>query len=223
MDISAFNQKLGQRFKEIREKTGLNQEQFYEKYLKAISGRNRKNGTSYQDYMKLLENGNLVCPSSFIPVYANIAGISERDLIDFADTNPVKEVKLTYASVAKMLNTLMQKNTLTLTSVETNGGTKNALLTEDPILSFMLDNYGQFNALLKNGSVQQSIYDMIVDAFLKNFDDRLLNFGLSVPFSDHLEFATAMTNSNDDVAKAYRKVIEHREGMMEIQDDLPFN
>lgn len=223
MDISAFNQKLGQRFKEIREKTRLNQEQFYEKYLKAISGRNRKNGTSYQDYMKLLENGNLVCPSSFIPVYANIAGISERDLIDFADTNPVKEVKLTYASVAKMLNTLMRKNALTLTSVEANDNAKVALLAEDPILSFMMKSYGQFNAMLENGSVQQGIYDVIEEAFLKNFNDRLLNFDSSILNTDSLDFNRAMNNSNDDFAKAYRKVIEHREGMMEIPDDLPFS
>lgn len=64
------------------EKTGLNQEDFCEKYLMRHIPNELNSGSSKQNYMTRLEHGRIPFPVEFLPVYAKLGRCSIEELLD---------------------------------------------------------------------------------------------------------------------------------------------
>lgn len=177
MNISDFKMELGLRLKEIREKTGYNQEDFYAHYLSNYSNRKLKKGTSIQDYMKRLENGYDDCPTSYLPIYASIAEIKLTELLDFSiDTEAlIRSKDYTYPECANLIEALMGKGTI---SIEKNTDDTNnqyySFRIHDEILNYILTGIKSLKSMWLDGIISRKAFEQLQDTFLSNFNNRVL-------------------------------------------------
>ncbi len=180
MNIDTFSINVGQKLRNIREnKTDLNQEEFYEQYLKPLSRSKRSSGQSYQDYMKKLENGAVDLPVQFLTVYADLVEmeISEFTKFIFSDSDfKMKEPKdlsssITYSSAAKMIYNLYVNGTI---SRNNNKDKPIVLLVTDEVLNQILEEYFKMRNLLRDGTIGSDIFDTWEKGLLNEINVRLL-------------------------------------------------
>ena len=205
MDLGNFRIELGQTLRDIREKyTDLNQEQFYFKYLQALSGRKIVKGSAAQNFMKQLECGTINCPAQFIPIYASVAKITEADIFSFENVQKTADVHYTYDAILKMFVTLINKFAVDNSEFKEHS----VLRITDPIIQYMLETYSEFKILLLQGKISQTIYDMWEKNFLTAFNGRLLDFSPFNNSESEVYMSALISTHTRDVAKAYRMVIE---------------
>lgn len=179
MNIDTFSINVGQKLRSIREnKTNMNQEEFYEHYLKPFSRSKRNSGQSYQDYMKKLENGAVDLPAQFLAVYADLVEmeISEFAKFIFSDSDfKIKEPRvlsssITYSSAAKMIYDLVANGTIARNPKER----QIILYVQDTVLNQVLSEYFKMRNLLLDGTISKEIFDTWEKGILDETNARLL-------------------------------------------------
>ena len=109
MKIVETNRVLLEKIIRIRKGTELNQESFCKKYLAPLIPNELNKGSSLQSFMTKLENGYILFPACFLPVYAKVGRCSIEELLDgnASDCNLSIADALTYSDALHILDALV--------------------------------------------------------------------------------------------------------------------
>lgn len=139
------NMILRANMRRIRKSTGLNQETFYNTYLKNLPfAPGASSGATAANALSEIEKGARPVPDSFLPVYARLGHVSVDQLLTGQDWRP-EDRPATYGDVLRLLSDLLSKKAA---SIQEGGA---GISLQDPALVSMLAALARFDRLQRDG------------------------------------------------------------------------
>lgn len=148
--------KLAKKLRSVREREGLNQTEFYKKYLQELGVSDSSYDSSIQGYMKKLENGETPITPCILKTYAKLAECSIDAFLDINDDMQVESGKYdTFSDCAKDLLRLYENEKCHI--AKTDKGKKYCITFENEKIIELLSELEGLEGLKDNRSYN-SIY-----------------------------------------------------------------